>query len=208
MIATMFKTLAKLFRPHLETPATPAPEVDEHLSDAQILREYFSVSQSAKQALRAFTLLISCHLGAAESKRLANQVMRSMQPGCSTVEALVEGLRGAAEQSDGQCLMIQLDWKAAEEIDWQAAAVAGTLNITDKWGAPASSPGCHPAHQALVQFGEWLDAHDYELLHIDTESDSYAAVAVPRSSRAEAIRLAALAGLKPCTNSEFAVHCD
>ena len=195
----MFKSLVKLFRSTSSKPRATEPDVEEGLSDAQILREYFSVSKAAKQSLRAFVQLVSLHLGQTESKRLVSAVTRQLQPGTSAVEALAEGIIGESGQRRGKWLMIQVDGRATDEVSWQAEEVSKAFALREFWGGSpsVSVPG------VLVSFGAWLRVRQLELLHIDSEGDSYYAVAVPIDAREEALRLSSAAGLKVATNDEF-----
>ena len=195
----MFKFLAKLFRAASSTPDATEPDVEEALSDAQLLREYFSVSKSAKQSLRAFVQLVSLHLGQTESKRLVSAVTRQLRPGTSAVEALAEGIIGESGQRRGKWLMIQIDGRATDEVPWQAEEISKAFALREFWGGSPSVS----VPEALVSFGVWLRVRQVELLHIDSEGDSYYAVVVPIDARAEALRLSSAAGLKVATNEEF-----
>ena len=177
-------------------------EPNPNLSDEQILHEYFSVKPEMKRSLRDFVQMICKGLSEKETKRLTSSVTRALSPGISATEALSEGLTGEGGQRRGNWVAIVIDWKAVEEVSWQANELLHVLNIPDEWSNPTPS-GSGAAITHLHAFGVWLSARSHQLLHIDTEGDSYMAVALPDGSLQQAIELASSAGIKVRCNASF-----
>jgi hypothetical protein len=208
----MRKLIARLFGRNGPKPAPPpddpleretGPEVDDRLSDAQILAEYFSVPKAAKQALRDFVLHAGQHLGAKESARLARRVVHCIEPGGSSAAALIDGLVGDCGQRRGQWLLLHVDWKAAEEVPWQADELAAALGVAARWPGRDACAGGTSVAALLYAFGAWLNEHGHALLHVDTEGDSYAALAMPLHGQPRALELANEAQVKAYGNEEF-----
>jgi len=203
----------KLFRKLLGRDSTTGPvakvevevevevEVDETLSDIQILQEYFSPPKKARQALRQFMLLISQRLGVHESKRLTNRVMACLQPGKTTDEALVHGLVDERGQQHGQWVLIHLDCRATEEVEWQANEVLRTHGVTVSWHL-GEIEGMTPP-QALGAFSIWVRQYGLSLLHLQTGDTDWCAFLVEESNSLQVLQLAEQAGLKVQREEEF-----
>ncbi|TCG03669.1 hypothetical protein BZM27_46690 [Paraburkholderia steynii] len=183
------------------TPAAPERE----LSDVEILRDHFSSSQAAESALTDLVQLIAKPLDAATRERLVAST-RDAEPGEDTSAILDWALMrhvGEPESIDPSdwCLCIFVDWRASDEIEWQANQLLNTLGIADRWICPDDEqtvPG------GLLAFGAWLAPKGYALLHLDTGSDDYIAFAVKRDDLDEALRLATTASANIKTDDMFA----
>ncbi|MES9261455.1 hypothetical protein ABEQ23_12355, partial [Cutibacterium acnes] len=84
-------------------------EEEEILSDAQIIKEYWLVSEEDNQALRRFVRLITVQLGAEESDRLTTLVMSEREPG-DAIEAGINAILDEDGQRRGKWVLIQVDW--------------------------------------------------------------------------------------------------
>jgi hypothetical protein len=200
----MLKLITWLFGQRAQSLPEPetGPEVDSGLLDRQILNEYFSIPPEAKRALRAFVLHASAHLGEKESARLARRVVQSIEPGGSADAALVDGLVKRSGQQRGKWLLLHVDWKAVEEVSWQADELATALNIKPRWAGQEIARTTRVA-ELLHAFGVWLSEHQYALVHVDTDGDSYAALAMPADRVDKAFELARAAQLKADSNEDF-----
>jgi len=174
------------------TPSQPEP--DENLSDTQILKEYFSPSKEARQALKRLTALITRQLGSDESKRLTNRVMACLQPGDAVEEALVNGLI-----EDGR-MLLSVDWRAADEVAWQANALLRAFGVTAPWELAVAEAATVP--RALLALSAWAGQHGLSLLHIG--GDGYAAFLVRNADLPAVLDLAAQAGLTLHDEAAFA----
>jgi hypothetical protein len=195
----VFTLLKKLFGQ--QAPALPAAtaEADENLSDKQILKEYFSPSKEARQALKRLTALITRHLGSEESKRLANRVMACLQPGEAVEEALVNGLV-EDDGPHGNPVVLSVDWRAADEVAWQANALLQAFGVTAPWELAVAEPATVP--RALLALSAWAGQHGLSLLHIG--GDGYAAFLVRNADLPAVLDLAAQAGLTLHDEAAFA----
>ncbi|WP_051481752.1 DUF6630 family protein [Paraburkholderia nodosa] len=174
------------------------------LSDAEILRDHFSPSQHAVSALMDLVQLISTPLEAATRERVVACV-RDAEPGEDASTMLDWALTrhfGETETIDPSdwCLCISVDWRASDEIEWQANRLLHTLGIADRWTCPS---GNLTVPDALLAFGAWLAQKGYTLLHLDTGSDGYIAFVIRRDDLDEALRLATTAGAVVETGDMF-----
>ncbi|MHA6886736.1 DUF6630 family protein [Ralstonia pseudosolanacearum] len=185
----MLKLLKRLF----SRPATTAQaDAVEPLSDADILREYFSPPAEAIDALAEFTRRVAAPLGNTEADRLAAWVRTGGQPGDDIADLLV----GWDPEADvAWTLAIGVDWKASDEIAWQANALLDTLGIAARWEW-TRDPSEHTVAIGLLDFGDWLRPHGYHLLHVDTGGDEYFAFPLRAALLDEALAHAGRAGLK------------
>jgi len=196
VVTTLFTLLKKLFGQ--QAPALPAATAeaipDDNLSDTQILKEYFSPSKEARQALKRLAALITLHLASDESKRLTNRVMACLQPGDSVEDALVNGL------VEDDRVLLSVDWRAADEVAWQANALLRAFGVTEPWELALAEPATVP--RALLALSAWAGRHGLSLLHIG--GDGYAAFLVKDADLPVVMDLAAQAGLTLHDEAAFA----
>lgn len=167
----------------------------EPLSDADILREYVSPSAEAVDALAAFTRLVAPPLGNTEVDQLAARVRTGGQPGDDAADLLVGAIARDPAADVAWMLAIGVDWKASDEIAWQANALLDTLGIAARWEW-TRAPSEHTVPIGLLDFGDWLHPHGYHLLHVDTGGDEYFAFPLRTALLDEALAHAGRAGLK------------
>jgi hypothetical protein len=184
----------------LTAPPEPTVEEDESLSDAQILKEYFSVSRQAKQALRRFVTLITAQLGVEESQRLTKSVISHVRPGDTTSEAIENGIL-VDGQRRGKWVLLQVDWEATEEVEWQANELLIVAGITETWHPQGGTNVTVP--RALLQFSSWVKPRGFCLLHLDLGHDACYALLVLAEKLEEIRRAAEDAGLKVQKSDEF-----
>ncbi|WP_219114467.1 hypothetical protein [Janthinobacterium sp. UMAB-56] len=138
----------------MTAPPEPPVEEDENLSDAQILKEYFSASTQAKQALRRFLTLITAQLGTEESQRLTKLVISHLGRGDTTSEAIESGILDDEGQRRGKWVLLQVDWKATEEVEWQANELLTVAGINETWHLQGGTRTTVP--RALLEFSSWV----------------------------------------------------
>lgn len=192
----------RLFGPKQQEAVKPNIEPDPNLTDAQILREYFSVKPEMKRSLRSLLYIACKNVGEKESRRITASVIRELTPGTSAAEALNASLSNEDGQRKGSWVAISIDWKAVEEINWQANEILHSLDISEQWTHPEPR-GADAVEKYLYAFGVWLAARGYQLLHIDPECDAYIAFVVHENLLQEALELASAAGIKAKSNQSF-----
>ncbi|MGJ9420700.1 hypothetical protein ACHAC9_23555 [Massilia sp. CMS3.1] len=184
----------------MTAPPESAVEVDESLSDAQIFKEYFSVSKKTKQALRRFVKLITAQLGVEESQRLTKSVLSHLGPGDAASEAIENGILDDGQRR-GKWVLMQVDWKATEEVEWQANELLIVAGITEIWHLQGGVKLTVP--RALLEFSSWVEHRGFRLLHLDLGHDAYYALLVSMDKLEEILRAAAEAGLKVQGSEDF-----
>lgn len=200
----MLKLLSKLLGRDLTAPPEPPVEEDENLSDAQILKEYFSASTQAKQALRRFLTLITAQLGTEESQRLTKLVISHLGRGGTTSEAIESGILDDEGQRRGRWVLLQVDWKATEEVEWQANELLTVAGINETWHLQDGTHTTVP--RALLEFSSWVKPRGGRLLHLDLGNDAYYALLMSEEKSAEIVQIAKEAGLKVKESDEFEVE--
>lgn len=197
----MLKLLRSLLSGRSQPSTTSTQtEPDQSLSDTEILKEHFSPSKEARQALKRFTQLISRHLGSEESKRLTNRVMACLQPGDTVEEALVNGLVDERGQQHGKWMLLSVDWRASDEVEWQANELLQAFDITVPWHFGEAKGRTVP--EAMLAFSSWVGQYGLSLLHLG--GDTYAAFLVRHADLPAAIELASQAGLSVQDEADYA----
>ncbi|MCW5300528.1 hypothetical protein DXT88_20365 [Herbaspirillum lusitanum] len=196
----MLKLLSKLLGRDLTAPRVPTVEEEETLSDAQILKEYFSVSKQNKKALRRFVRLITVQLGVEEGQRLTTSVISHLGPGNTASEAIENGILDDGQRR-GKWVLMQVDWKATEEVEWQANELLTVAGITETWHMESETKATVP--HALVEFSSWVKPRGLRLLHLDLGDDAYYALLVSADHLEEIVQAAEEAGLKIQESDDF-----
>lgn len=187
--------MLKHFKRLFSRPATTAQADVEPLSDEAILREYFSPAANAIDALAEFARLVATPLGNTEANRLVAWVRTGGQPGDDIADLLVWAIARDPGEDVAWTLAIWVDWKASDEIEWQANALLDTLGIAARWEW-TRDPSEHTVPIGLLDFGNWLRPHGYHLMHVETGGDDYFAFPIRAALLDEALMHAASAGLK------------
>ncbi len=187
--------MLKLFKRLFSRPATAAQADVEPLSDEDILREYFSPAANAIDTLAEFARLVATPLGSTEANRLVAWVRTGGQPGDDIADLLVWAIARDPGEDVAWTLAIWVDWKASDEIEWQANALLDTLGIAARWEW-TRAPSEHTVPIGLLDFGDWLRPHGYHLMHVETGGDDYFAFPIRAALLDEALAHAACAGLK------------
>ncbi|CAH0446057.1 hypothetical protein LMG10661_02181 [Ralstonia syzygii subsp. syzygii] len=188
--------MLKFFKRLFSQPATTAQaDTTEPLSDADILRAYFSPPTEAIDALAEFARLVAAPLGNTEADRLAAWVRTGGQPGDDIAELLVWAIARDPGEDVAGTLTIWVDWKASDEIEWQANRLLDTLGAAARWEW-TRAPDEHTVPIGLLDFGDWLRPHGYHLLHVETGGDDYFAFPIQVTLLDAALAHAERAGLK------------
>lgn len=180
------------------------------LASAAGIEVWTNAAFEVQSALRHVVQMISAHLGADESERIADEVIRHFQdpglPGHDPVPdpdaAISEGLLGESGQTADQPLMIAIDHRAAEEIAWQANALLAARGIEEEWDWEPMEGAATVMH-AFSDLATWLASRNLALLHLDLGSDAYQAFFVETDRVRFVLKRAEEAKLKVFTHEAF-----
>lgn len=197
----MLKLFSKLFRRDPPAVSEPTAQTREVFSDAQLLRAHFAVTKEAEEALRRFSTLITVQLGSEESQRLTSRVVSRLRLGDTPDDAITSGFLDDEGQRPGKWLLIQVDWKATEEVEWQANELLAVAGVTETWQWQGRTNAT--VAEALLAFSAWVAQRQFHLLHLDLGHDAYYALLVPADKSEEVLRAAEEAGLKLQGAREF-----
>ncbi|MBJ2156641.1 DUF6630 family protein [Variovorax sp. IB41] len=198
----MFKRLATLFRLEAE-PQHQQPSANPTPSEAPDIVGARPTHAQTKDALQRFMHLVTAHLDSREGRRLSDAVATGFDSCGDAAEAFEDGVLGEEGQRHGRWLVIQVDWKAHEEIEWQVAEVATSFSIRERWNwtTPLET---RTVPAGLCAVASWAAALGYELLHLDLGHDAYYALMVNGEDAEDAHQAAMAAGLSVLGTAEFA----
>lgn len=194
----MFKRLFALLSPKPEPEHTDDLAPDPH-----------AVAETAayKEAMARFMRLVSRQLGEAESERLTANVLAQFDGSevaggrDAIANFLCEGLLGDEGQQRGKWMMIQVDWKASDEIDWQVDEMLAARGIDDQWQWDSEGK---TVMQGLKVLSDWLPKHALSLLSVDFGHDAYYMLIVDDDIAGQAIEVGRRAGLDVMSFPDFA----
>ena len=199
----MFSLLKKWLAPPSPTDADPALERDPRVAD---FNERDAVN-GLSSALASFVKRVLAPVGEMEAERAAHILAEALAGRESPTDCLAWGLLDM-QQDDAKAdwaLVIYTDWKAVEEVAWQADAVLMTLGIAERWAIPAAEQD-HTVPHLLLSFSAWLRPHGYQLLYVDTGGDNYYALPIRSDAVDEAMQLADAARLDIRRDEVFRAH--
>ena len=107
-------------------------------------------------------------------------------------------------QRRGKWVLLQVDWKATEEVEWQANELLTVAGITETWHLQGGTKTTVP--RALLEFSSWVKPRGFRLLHLDLGNDAYYALLMSQDKSAEIVQMAKEAGLKVQESDEFEVE--
>ena len=195
----MFKRLFAFLGRQPEPDYLDAEEYDSALlAQAAIYRE----------AMAGFMRAVSSQLGEHDSARLTNNVLTQLDNHPNPVgkddvgELFLEGLLEDGGQQSGKWMLMHIDWKASDEIDWQVNDMLSTRGIDDQWEWDSDGK---TVMQGLKALADWLPKHALSLLSIDFGHDAYYMLIVDDAVAAQAIELGRRAGLDVTSFQDFAV---
>lgn len=151
-------------------------------------------------ALADFVRLITRHLGEQTAEALVQEVLTSD-------EEPLYALRFENYGDGGIPVIIDVDWKAYDEIDWQADMLLAGRGIEERWQwEMPEDRRQRTVINALKSLERWLQPHGLALLHIDSGGDDYQAFFVERDLAGKAIELGVAAGLAVCSHRDFLIR--
>lgn len=166
------------------------------------------VEQAAayQEAMREFVPLLSRHLGEEESERLTANVLAQFD-GSEVVDGwfavtnfLFDGLLG--DEGSDERLMIRVDWKASDEIEWQVNEMLEARGIDDEWQWDADG---RSVMDGLKVLSDWLRRHALSLVSVDFGQDSYFMLIVDDEIAARTVDAGRRTGVDVRLFEDFAV---
>lgn len=151
-------------------------------------------------ALADFVRLVSRHLGEEKSEELVEEVLVSE-------EEPLYALKEAGYGDDGLRLVIGVDWKAYDEIDWQVDLLLVTRGIAERWEwQMPDDESKWTVMTALKALQHWLQQRGLTLLHIDSGGDDYHCLIIEPGLVAQAVSLGADACIDVSSHQEFLIR--
>lgn len=197
----MFARLRQALRNYLAS--IPEPDEPERVPHDQIVREHFprpSVAPADRSAFNALADLIVSHLPEELANSKAKQLRAKLKPGVDPAAALAGWIQSNA-RPQSRVGVVGLDWKARDEVTWQAAILINAHGVVSTWTYDSESDTewkdwqLHnelPVDTALKSLGRALMVHGV-VLHRFTVDDGAYAFAVRHEKSAEVLeRCAAL----------------
>lgn len=129
----MFAAIRRAWRAYLDS--IPKPEEPEPLSDKQIVREHFRpapVPPGLRSTFDALADVVVAHLPAELAYPKAKQLKAKLKPGEHPAAALAMWIHANCGPKSRIGVM-ELDWKAREEIHWQAERLATAHGVPLTW---------------------------------------------------------------------------
>lgn len=126
--------------------------------------------------------LVTGHLADAESLRLSSRVLALFDKLGDARGAFEKGVLDADGQQLGQWLVLHVDWKDGDEIEWQVDQLLSSFGEPTRWGPlKNTTTSVHSVPVVLDDAAAWLRELGYALLTLDLEGDSYHALLVRAS---------------------------
>tara|TARA_Y100000296_G_scaffold43455_2_gene49936 strand:+ start:5941 stop:6258 length:318 start_codon:yes stop_codon:yes gene_type:complete len=97
--------------------------------------------------------------------------------------------------------LIQVDWKATEEVAWQANELLTAAGIAETWHMKSGTKAA--VLHALAEFSTWVRPRGFRLLHLDLGDDAYYALLVREDQLEEIVQAAEDAGLDVQESDDF-----
>ena len=200
----MFAAIRRAWRAYLAS--IPKSEEPERLSDKQIVREHFRpppVSQLFRSTFDAFAEIVVSHLPTELANTKAQQLKAKLKPGEDPAGAL--GMWIHANCSPRSRIgVISLDWKAREEVQWQAKLLARAHGVPLTWSyeheLDTEWKGWQernevPVDTPLKELARALLHHELALCRFYADDTVYA-FAVSRARLASVLEFCSILGIK------------
>lgn len=198
----MFRPIAHWFRRH--AGSKPAAAEQTNVNRAATTAGATSALQRQRQAFERFLRLITAHLDGDERQRILPLMLEKFDAYGNASEAL-EDLAHPDGQKTGQWLLIQCDWKAPQELEWQVAEIAISFGMPEPWYWTETDRQARTVPSGLNEVAHWAALQSFELLHLNLGSDTYFALMLRQPEANDAMQAAQEAGLKVLTAAEFAL---
>ena len=175
----------------------PKSDDDVLTPDGKIIREDFrpgAHNEATVDAFRNLAAILTGHLGSGDREKARKRLIAKLKPGIDPEEALERWINQSAELKGVNWGTVQLDWKATDEVQWQATRLLESHSIPITWeyeykddprAASASTRGEVPVDSPLNSLAEALAKAHYTLFRF-SPSDSTCAFAV-KNADAEAV---------------------
>lgn len=151
-------------------------------------------------ALADFVRLVSRHLGEEKSAKLEREVLQSEE---EPLLALTEA--GYAEKE--LHLVIGVDWKAYDEVEWQVDALLAGRGIDQRWAWDLpEDPHGRTVMNALKALERWLRPRALTLLHIDSGGDDYHCLIIEPDLVEQAVALGTEASMAVLSHKAFLIQ--
>lgn len=189
--------LNRLFRFLTRSPAEPAGQAPlNHPEDD----EEGEAPPRNEAALADFVRLVTRHLGEETSETLVREVLESD-------EEPLFALKFAGDGDDDQRVILGVDWKADDEIEWQVDMLLDTRGIEARWQWELpEDQRKQTVMNALKSLDRWLQAHGLTLLHIDSGGDDYHVLFVKLEEIGAAVTLGTDADIDVSSHREFLIQ--
>ena len=156
-----------------------------------------TVSKAKRKAFSELLAHAFSHLPQDQAASLIRSRAGALQRADEPEAALREALSADESQEPTENLgFILCDWKATEEVQWQAELLCDIHRLTGTWQAPAGT-----MEVVLGSLDVWLSPRGLRLVHFSV-GDSVAAFAVPKAQTAEVVSLGRKLGLSLSTAGE------
>lgn len=180
----MLRTLHRAWKNYIAS--IPKSEVVDSIPESQWNQGDLlpAVSKARRKAFTELLVLIFAHLSlneaAALAKRGANALTRADEVDTALRDALLPPEDKESSENRG---FIACDWKAAEEVKWQADLLCQAHRIPATWQAPEGD-----LKAVLQNFEFWLQQQGRQLLCFSV-GDSLVAFALPMEHTVAAVNL-------------------
>jgi len=198
----MLNRIAKLFGHKAESKPDQVSLAPLALNKAASGAEDESALERREASTR-FMRLLTAHLAKDERRRLVDMMLASFDTYGNSSAALEEIALGKDGQRIGQWLVIQCDWKASEEVEWQVAEIAVSFGIPERWRWAPCDEKARTVPGGLCEAANWAAPLGFEMLHLDLGSDTYFAILIKREDAESAYQTALSAGFKVLRTPEF-----
>jgi hypothetical protein len=180
----MFRTLRRLWNSY--TASIPKSEIVDSVPESQWDRADLlpPVSKAKRKAFNDLLALIYSHFPPQTADALVQRGSRVLSRGDEVDTALRNALlpeEAAGEESNPG--FMACDWKAAEEVQWQANLLCQSHGLSERWSAPNGS-----LMSILQDLDAWLHGQGHSLLYF-SDGDGLVAFALPTDRVASAIAI-------------------
>ena len=128
----MFTALRQAWRRYLDS--LPRDDEPPPLSDAAILRDMHPPhAAEVRQAFAELAALVTAHLPPDVAGKAAAKLLRRLKPGVSPQAALVGWAAAHHGPKRRNLGLLAVDWKAREELQWQADRIAKAHGLAPGW---------------------------------------------------------------------------
>jgi hypothetical protein len=180
----MLRTLRRAWENYVA--GIPKSEVVDSIPESQWNQADLlpAVSKAKRKAFTELLLLIYAHLPPNEAAALVQRGANALTRADEADTALRDALFPAEEQENSENRgFIACDWKAANEVKWQADLLCQAHCIAATWQAPEGE-----LTAVLQNFESWLRPQRLQLLSFSA-GDSLVAFALPMEHKALAVDL-------------------